>query len=88
SDRTSFTLNIRLSAKAASLHPALKDLHRRIVSIRREREDEGRLQQMVCISIPVRNRKDAVIEYISNAISPVVKEVSVQNLRSLEELKF
>ncbi|GMR39983.1 hypothetical protein PMAYCL1PPCAC_10178, partial [Pristionchus mayeri] len=84
-DRTSFTLEIRLSVLAAPLHPALKDLRCRIASIKRE---EGRVSQLFCLSIPVRNRKDTVLKCISESIGHAAKTIAVQNLRSIEELKF
>ncbi|GMR39984.1 hypothetical protein PMAYCL1PPCAC_10179 [Pristionchus mayeri] len=43
---------------------------------------------MVRISIPVRNRKDDVIKYICQAISPVTKAVFIHFLRNIEDLKF
>lgn len=44
--------------------------------------------QFVCFSIGVRNRKDKVIEYIRNVLSRRVGRLTIENVRSLEEIQF
>ncbi|GMR39985.1 hypothetical protein PMAYCL1PPCAC_10180, partial [Pristionchus mayeri] len=84
-DRTSFALEIRMPAESVRFHLALKELRRRLISIKRTWNG---INWIICLTIPVRNRKDAVIEYLPKAISPVVRNVCVGSLRSLEELKL